>query len=76
MCGLVDGGLGVAPEYSRTAAAATAAAARTPGRQGVLAGPGTIIHPSRDKIGLKWVAIKAFEASGPGFYAEFRCGSF
>ena len=68
----MDGGLGVAPEYSRT----TAAAARTPGRQGVLAGPGTIIHPSQDKIGTKWVAIKDLEAFSAGFYAEFRRESF
>ena len=48
-------------------------AARTSGREGVRAGPGTII---RDKILMKWVAINAPELPGPGFCTEFRAGSF
>ena len=33
--------------------------------KGVRAGPGTIIHPSRDKILMKWVAINAPELPRP-----------
>ena len=47
--------------------------ARTSGREGVRAGPGTII---RDKILMKWVAINAPELPGTPFCIEFRAGSF
>ena len=45
------------------------------GAKGVLAGPGTPRYPKSHLFVTNGVTIRPFLTSGPGFCAEFRCGS-